>query len=76
MISLERRSWLKYNSSMKTIIVALNSKYIHSSLAVWYLKASCKDDCGEVKVMEFTINDNPDSVLAAIYHEKADVAAF
>jgi len=61
---------------MKTIIVALNSKYIHSSLAVWYLKASCKDDCGEVKVMEFTINDNPDSVLAAIYHEKADVAAF
>lgn len=26
--------------------------------------------------MEFTINENPDSVLAAIYAEKADVAAF
>jgi radical SAM superfamily enzyme YgiQ (UPF0313 family) len=75
-ISLDSRQWLIYNSSMKTVIVALNSKYIHSSLAVWYLKASCEDCCGEVRVMEFTINDNPDSVLASIYSENADVAAF
>jgi len=61
---------------MKTLIIALNSKYIHSSLAPWYLKAGCGSECGTVKVMEFTINDSPDSVLAELYREKADVAAF
>ena len=61
---------------MKTLIIVLNSKYIHSALAPWYLKAACNDRCGEIKVMEFTINENPDSILAAIYAEKADVAAF
>ncbi len=61
---------------MKTLIVALNSKYIHSALAPWYLKAACKDRCGELRVLEFTINENPESVLAAIYAEMADIAAF
>ncbi len=61
---------------MKTLIIALNSKYIHSALAPWYLKAACKDTCGEVGVAEFTINENPETVLAAIYAEKAEVAAF
>ncbi|NLP15358.1 MAG: B12-binding domain-containing radical SAM protein [Clostridium sp.] len=61
---------------MKTIIVAVNSKYIHSSLAPWYLKAACKNNCGTVKVMEFTINDDPDFVLSRIYAEDCDVAAF
>lgn len=61
---------------MKSIIIALNSKYIHSSLAVWYLKAICGNECGEVKVMEFTINESMDSILADIYREKADIAAF
>jgi radical SAM superfamily enzyme YgiQ (UPF0313 family) len=61
---------------MKTLIIALNSKYIHTSLAPWYLKAGCGSDCGEIKVMEFTINDSLDSVLASIYNEKADFAAF
>lgn len=63
-------------TTMKTLIIALNSKYIHSSLAPWYLKASCGDKCGEVKVMEFTINVNTDDILASIYAEKADIAAF
>lgn len=61
---------------MKTLIIALNSKYIHSSLAAWYLKAACPFETGEVKVLEYTINDNLDSVLSSIYLEKADVAAF
>ncbi len=61
---------------MKTLIIALNSKYIHSSLAAWYLKAGCGDSCGVVKVAEYSINDNPDAVLRSIYEEKCDVAAF
>ena len=61
---------------MKTLIVALNSKYIHSSLAPWYLKAACDGARGEIKVAEFTINENIEAVLSAIYFEKPDVAAF
>lgn len=61
---------------MKTLIVAINSKYIHSSLAPWYLKAYCQDECGEIKVREFTINDSLDSILFSIYKENADVIAF
>lgn len=61
---------------MKTLIVALNSKYIHSSLAPWYLKACCGLECGEVKVMEFTINESLDSIMASIYRQKADYVAF
>lgn len=61
---------------MKVLIVALNSKYIHSSLAAWYLKAVCGDECGKVLIAEYTINDIVDNILAGIYQEKADVVAF
>ncbi len=63
---------------MRTVIISLNSKYIHSSLAPWYLKSSCSQygqDCGEVLVSEHTINENPDSVLSSIYLMKPDIVA-
>lgn len=64
---------------MRTVIISLNSKYIHSSLAPWYLKASCGQygqDCGEVLVSEHTINEKMESVLSGIYLLKPDIAAF
>jgi radical SAM superfamily enzyme YgiQ (UPF0313 family) len=61
---------------MKTLIVALNSKYIHSCLAAWYLKASCGPGCGDVFVREYTINENMEHVLSSIYSEKPDIVAF
>lgn len=61
---------------MKTVIVALNSKFIHSSLAPWYLKAGCGDECGDIKVLDYTINDDIDKVFSAIYKAKADNVAF
>ncbi|MGI6669148.1 MAG: B12-binding domain-containing radical SAM protein [Acetivibrionales bacterium] len=61
---------------MKTLIVALNSKYIHSSLAAWYLKASCGPGCGDVFVREYTINENMERILSSIYSEKPDIVAF
>jgi radical SAM superfamily enzyme YgiQ (UPF0313 family) len=61
---------------MKTLLIALNAKYIHSALGIWYLKSSCNNEIGEIKVMEFTINEALDSILASIYMEKADVVAF
>lgn len=60
---------------MKTLLVGINSKYIHTCLAVWYLKVSLKD-CINTSIREFTINDNKDDILSGIYLEKPDVLAF
>lgn len=61
---------------MKTLIIAINSKYIHSSLAPWYLKTACGENCGAVEVLEFSINDEINKILGAIFKQKPDVAAF
>lgn len=66
---------------MKTLIIAINSKYIHSALAPWYLKAACDNDregvgSGDITVAEYTINEQPEEILSAIYLQKPDVAAF
>lgn len=61
---------------MKTLLIALNSKYIHTSLAPWYLKAACGKECGEVLVLEHTVNESINDVLTSIYLNKPDVAAF
>ncbi len=60
---------------MKTLLVGINSKYIHTCLAIWYLKASInKND--NIIVREFTINDLQDNILSEIYREKPDIIAF
>lgn len=64
---------------MKTVLVGINSKYIHTCLAVWYLKSSAIDKINannEVVTKEFTINDNKDNILSEIYKEKPDILAF
>lgn len=61
---------------MKTVITAINSKYIHSSLAAWYLKTNCSASCGQVEVSEYTINDSIDNILISLYQKKADIIAF
>jgi len=61
---------------MKTLLVALNSKYIHFGLAVRILEACCKKEGIDVSVKEFTINQNMDYMLDAIYCEKPDVLVF
>lgn len=61
---------------MKTLLAAINSQYVHSNTAVWYLKACCDADCGVIEVAEYNINDSPDSVLSDIFLRKPDIAAF
>ena len=64
---------------MKVIIVSLTSQYIHSSLAPWYLFASCKEKCRNginVSVIEGTVNEDKGVLLKRISEESADVIAF
>ena len=60
---------------MKTVIAALNSKYVHMSLAPWYLKAAC-EGIGEIKVLEFTINQDKSEIIKRLFEEKPDIVAF
>ena len=44
---------------MKTILIGINAKYIHTNLAIRLLKANCDY---EVDFKEFTIKDNPKEI--------------
>ncbi|HEX3025775.1 MAG TPA: DUF4080 domain-containing protein [Clostridia bacterium] len=59
---------------MKVVLAALNSKYIHMSLAPWYLKSYSGRD--SIRVMEFTVNQDAGDILRDIYREKPDVLGF
>jgi radical SAM superfamily enzyme YgiQ (UPF0313 family) len=59
---------------MKVSLIALNSKYIHSNPAIYYIAANCPDY--DISTNEYTINDNMDNVMGEIYRENADVLGF
>ena len=63
----------------KAVICALNSKYIHSSLAPWCIYTACKKDFPDefdVKVIEGTINEKTEDIYQRIFAEKADFIGF
>ena len=59
---------------MKTVFAALNAKYIHVNLALRSIAGVCHEFSPEIR--EFTVNDNIDSIIAALHMEKADIIAF
>ncbi len=68
---------------MKTLIVAINAKYIHTNAAVYSLQKSAAAyekrlslSVGTVQVKEFSINQNIESIYYEILAEKPDVVAF
>ena len=61
---------------MKVLITAIDSKFIHSNLAVRYLKNFTKDIDYESKIKEFTINDREGRILEEIIREEPDIVAF
>jgi radical SAM superfamily enzyme YgiQ (UPF0313 family) len=61
---------------MKVLITTIDAKFIHSNLAVRYLKAFTKDLDYEAKIKELTINDREERILEEIIKEKPDVVAF
>lgn len=61
---------------MRVLLTTLNSKFIHSNLALRYLKVSCKSLPVTMVMDEFTINDHLESVLGSIYKHSPDIVAF
>ena len=58
---------------MKVLLLALNAKYIHTSLALRYIKAYCHDYENEIEILETSINNNENEIIKAIYKRKPDI---
>lgn len=70
-------SYIGYNSPMKIVLATLHSKYVHASLALPSLAASIGNLSGiRVSILEFTVNEQPQSVLSGILDEQPDLVAF
>ncbi len=62
---------------MKLLLTTLHSRYIHSSLALPAIAASCADIPElETIIREQTINERPEKLLVELLDEHADVIAF
>lgn len=61
---------------MKILLTAINAKYIHSNLAVYSLYAYAKDTPADIKIAEYTINNEKSEIISQIYDEHPDVVAF
>jgi len=60
---------------MKVVLATLNAKYIHTSLALRYLKAYAQGEF-DVEISEYTIKDPAMGIAADIYSKKPDVIGF
>ncbi|MDX2494485.1 MAG: radical SAM protein [Desulfuromusa sp.] len=61
---------------MRTLLTTLHSKYIHASLALPCLAAYCRDECGEILIREYSVNEPKEIVLAQIVACDAEVICF
>lgn len=60
---------------MNIILTTLNAKYIHTNLAIRYLKAAARPEF-DPKIMEFTIKEPTLNIVTDLYQEKPDVIGF
>ncbi len=61
---------------MKTLLVAINAKFIHSNLAIHSLKGYAELMGWRVDTAEYTINQNIDHILADIFKQKPELVCF
>ncbi|MCC0627861.1 MULTISPECIES: B12-binding domain-containing radical SAM protein [unclassified Clostridioides] len=60
---------------MKILLTTLNSKFIHTNLAIRYLKEFVRDLI-DVDMKEYTINNDLDYILKDIYKNEYDIILF
>lgn len=59
---------------MKTVLIALNARYAHSSLALRYLKRY--NQKFDITLKEFSINDSMEHMYSVLLKENADIYGF
>ena len=60
---------------MKIILATLNAKYIHTNLAIRYLKAAARPDF-DPQLAEYTIKDPAFNIVSDLFQKKPDVVGF
>lgn len=61
---------------MKVLLTTLNSKFVHTNLAIRYLRNTLASlDC-EVLMDEFTINQSTEVIVSELYDYQADIICF
>ncbi|PYF07277.1 B12-binding domain-containing radical SAM protein [Ureibacillus chungkukjangi] len=60
---------------MKIVLTTLNAKYIHTNLALRYLKGSAQPEF-DPKIIEYTIKDPAFNIVSDLYQHKPDVVGF
>lgn len=61
---------------MKIVLSTLNAKFIHSSLALRYLRSYAQKAFPGIELVEYTINDVTLNIVADIYKRQPDIVAF
>lgn len=61
---------------MKIVLSTLNAKFIHSSLALRYLRSYAQEAFPGIELVEYTINDVTLNIVADIYKRQPDIVAF
>lgn len=61
---------------LKVLLLGINSKFVHSNLALRYLKAFTEDLDYECILKEYSINDRIEKILEGIMKEKPHMVAF
>lgn len=59
---------------MSVILSTLNSKYIHTNLAIRYLKANAKDF--DITLKEYTLKDSLDNILNNLLSMRPKIIGF
>ncbi|MFE5323842.1 B12-binding domain-containing radical SAM protein [Paenibacillus sp. NPDC056579] len=60
---------------MKVVLSTLNAKYIHTSLALRYLKAFSQNDF-DIDIVEYTIKDPAMNIVSDLYQKQPDLIGF
>jgi radical SAM superfamily enzyme YgiQ (UPF0313 family) len=61
---------------MKIVLTTLNAKYIHTCLALRYLKAYAERDFHPIEIVEYTIKDPAMNIVSDLYQRQPDVIGF
>ncbi|KNF07505.1 Fe-S oxidoreductase [Gottschalkia purinilytica] len=61
---------------MNILITTLNSKFIHTSLSIRYLKSYSESEFPNIDIEEYTINQSVDYITGEIFKKECDIVAF
>lgn len=61
---------------MKILLTTLNSKYVHSNLAIKYLYAAAEKSRGSISIREFTINNDDKYIFTELVRGEYNVVCF